>query len=61
VAYLQIIDLYDETLKSLDPEAVSGLWLQRGMNSALKDGRKPVGNWSVMNSDGKNITVHALI
>jgi hypothetical protein len=60
VAYLQIIDLYDETLKSLDQEVISGLWLQGGMSSALKDGGKPAGNWSVLNSNGKNTTVHAV-
>jgi hypothetical protein len=60
VAYLQIIDLYDDALKSLDPEAISGLWLQGGMGSAIKDGGKPSGNWSVVNSNGKNTTVHAV-
>jgi len=60
VAYLQIIDLYDETLKSLDPEAISGLWLQGGMSSALKDGGKATENLSVVTDNGKNTTVHAV-
>ena len=33
--------------------------LQGGMGSAIKDGGKPSGNWSVVNNNGKN-TVHAV-
>jgi hypothetical protein len=60
VAILQIIDLYDETLRSLDPAAISELWLQGAMSSALKDGGKPVGNWSVIDNNGKYTTVHTV-
>ena len=60
VAILQILDLYDETLRALDPAAISGLWLQGAISSALKDGGKPMGNWSVINSNEKNTTVHTV-
>jgi hypothetical protein len=50
----------DDTLKALDQVAISRLWLQGAMSSALKDGGKPVGNWYVNNNYGKNTTVHTV-
>jgi hypothetical protein len=60
LAVIQITNLYDETLKAFDPAAISELWIQGAISSALKDGGKPAGNWSAISSKGMNTTVHTV-
>jgi hypothetical protein len=60
VAVLQIMDLYDATLKALNSSAISELWNQGLMGAALQDGGKMAGNWSVTDAKGQNVTIYAV-
>jgi hypothetical protein len=60
VAVLQIMDLYDATLKALNSSAVSEQWNQGLMSAAIQDGGMSAGNWSVPNSKGQNVTVYTV-
>jgi hypothetical protein len=58
VAVLQIMDLYNGTLKALNSSVICEQWVQ-GMNSAtLEDGGKSAGNWSAVDVIGQNVTIH---
>lgn len=60
VAVLQIMDLYDATLKALNSSAVSDQWNQGLMSAALQDGGKIDGNWSVLTAKGQSVTIYTV-
>jgi hypothetical protein len=60
LAILQIMDLYDATLKAMNSSTVSEQWDQGMMSSALQDGGIKAGNWKVLNPKGLNVTIYTV-
>jgi hypothetical protein len=64
IGMLLIMDIYDETMNSLDPEALSQSMSDMILSLASYSGDSEmgniIGNWSTVNSQGENVTVDTM-
>ena len=57
MAMVQIMTVYDPTMKALGPDKISQLWMQGALESAASDGANVTGNWTATSSLGENVTI----
>lgn len=59
-AFISVITVYDQFMKTLRPELLSNLFLAGGLSGAKSSGDVDVGNWTTTSALGDNVTVHVL-
>ena len=57
MALVQIMTVYDPTLKALGSDMISQLWMQGALESAATDGANVTGNWTATSHLGENVTI----
>jgi hypothetical protein len=58
--FISVLSVYDETLSKLSPGALSELFLVGGISGVKARGDEEIGNWTAMDHQGNNVTVHTL-
>ncbi len=59
-AFISVMSVYDETLRKMSPGALSELFLIGGISAVEAKGAVETGNWTAVDSQGRNVTVHTL-
>jgi len=59
-AFISIMSVYDETMRKMSPGTLSELFLIGGISAVEAKGAVETGNWTAVDSQGKNVTVHTL-
>jgi hypothetical protein len=57
MALVQIMTVYDPTLKALGSDMISQLWMQGALESAATDGANVTGNWTATSNMGEDVAV----
>ena len=57
MALVQIMTVYDPTLKALGSDMISQLWMQGALESDATDGANVTGNWTATSHLGENVTI----
>jgi hypothetical protein len=58
--FISVLSVYDETLSKLSPGALSELFLVGGISGVKARGDQETGNWTAVDHQGNNVTVHTL-
>ena len=58
--FISVLSVYDETLSKLSPGALSELFLIGGISGVKARGDEEIGNWTAIDHQGNNVTVHTL-
>ena len=56
-AFVSILTIFDEILTKMNPDALSELFLIGGLEAAKENGDTEVGNWTAVDSRGRNVSV----
>lgn len=59
-AFISIISVYDEILGRMSPDSLSELFLIGGMSAVESRGDIEVGNWTAVDRQGENVTIHTM-
>ncbi|MFA6371377.1 MAG: hypothetical protein WCW68_02000 [Methanothrix sp.] len=59
-AFVSVMSVYDETMSKMSPGALSELFLIGGISAVEAEGAVEIGNWTAVDSQGRNVTVHTL-
>ena len=59
-AFVSVMSVYDETMSKMSPGALSELFLIGGISAVEAKGAVETGNWTAVDSQGRNVTVHTL-
>ncbi len=58
--FVSVLSVYDETLSKLSPGALAELFLIGGISAMQAKGDVEIGNWTAVDHQGNNVTVHTL-
>ncbi len=59
-AFVSVMSVYDETMRKMSPGALSELFLIGGISGVEARGDEEIGNWTAVDHQGNNVTVHTL-
>ena len=59
-AFLSIMSVYDRVMSKVSPRALSEIFLIGGLSEVEARGDVEIGNWTAVDSQGNNVTVHTL-
>ena len=59
-AFVSVMSVYDETMSKMSPGALSELFLIGGISGVEARGDEEIGNWTAVDHQGNNVTVHTL-
>jgi hypothetical protein len=59
-AFISIMSVYDEILGRMSPISLSELFLIGGMSAVEARGDIEIGNWTAVDSQGMNVTIHTM-
>jgi hypothetical protein len=59
-AFVSVMSVYDETMSKMSTGALSELFLIGGISGVEARGDKEIGNWTAVDHQGNNVTVHTL-
>ncbi|MFZ3147604.1 MAG: hypothetical protein WA137_01035 [Methanothrix sp.] len=59
-AFISLMSVYDDTLARMSPSALSEIFLIGGISAVEADGAVEIGNWTAVDIQGRNVTVHTL-
>ena len=59
-AFISVMSVYGEVINRMSPSSVSEIFLIGGMAAAEERGDVEIGNWTAVDHQGKNVTVHTL-
>jgi hypothetical protein len=59
-AFISLMSVYDDVLAKMSPGALSELLLIGGISAVEAEGAVEIGNWTAVDSQGRNVTVHTL-
>lgn len=59
-AFISIMEVYDGPLSKMSSRSLSEIFLVGGMSAAQARGDIEIGNWTAVDRQGENVTVHAL-
>jgi hypothetical protein len=58
--FISVISVYDDILSRMSPGALSELFLIGGISAVEARGDVEIGNWTAVDHQGNNVTVHTL-
>jgi hypothetical protein len=59
-AFVSVMSVYDDTMSKMSPGALSELFLIGGISGVVARGDREIGNWTAVDHQGNNVTVHTL-
>ena len=59
-AFISVMSVYDEILGRMSPSSLSELFLVGGMSAAQARGDTEIGNWTAVDGQGENVTIHTM-
>ena len=59
-AFISVMSVYGEVMGKMSPSSVSELFLIGGISAVEARGDVEIGNWTAVDRQGKNVTVHTL-
>lgn len=59
-AFVSVMSVYDEILSKMSTDALSELFLIGGISGVEARGDKEIGNWTAVDHQGNNVTVHTM-
>ncbi|MEI6102641.1 MAG: hypothetical protein WCP70_01725 [Methanothrix sp.] len=59
-AFVSVMSVYDEAMSKMSTGALSELFLIGGISGVEAKGAVETGNWTAVDSQGRNVTVHTL-
>jgi len=58
--FISVMSVYDEVMGKMSPNSLSELFLIGGISAVEARGDVEIGNWTAVDHQGKNVTVHTL-
>jgi hypothetical protein len=58
--FISVLSVYDETMSKLSPSALAEIFLVGGISGVKARGDAETGNWTAIDHQGNNVTVHTL-
>jgi len=59
-AFISLMSVYDDVLARISPSTLSELFLIGGISAVEAEGAAEIGNWTAVDSQGRNVTVHSM-
>jgi len=59
-AFVSVMSVYDDIMSKMSPGALSELFLIGGISAVEARGDTETGNWTAVDSQGRNVTVHTM-
>ncbi len=59
-AFISVMSVYDKVMSKVSPGALTELFLIGGISEVEARGDVEIGNWTAVDSQGNNVTVHTL-